>query len=297
MPKRLIHALRRGTPNLAPAAIRAAALAVLIALPAAVDAQLNQTMHHDGWILAAAHAPGAHGSIWRTDLWAHMKGSGPVTMTLTLIRSGQDGTNAPRFELEFPANEATVHIEDVVDHFLDVGDGSWVGAIHYTAPALVQVYARVYSISADGSASYGQVIEGIPTVDMSIPVADPNYENSWGDQWMFAMKHTADGRYRVNIGMVNPTAVPTTFDVAIFDETTDVPPGWDNDIEVQMPPFSMVQLSDPFGGVTGGEWSENIVRVRALELGSGAFAYASVVDNATNDAYFVRGVKGLRPDQ
>jgi len=31
-------------------------------------AQLNQTLHTDGWILAAAHAPGLQGAIWRTDL-------------------------------------------------------------------------------------------------------------------------------------------------------------------------------------------------------------------------------------
>jgi len=35
----------------------------------------------------------------------------------------------------------------------------------------------------------------------------------------------------------------------------------------------------------------------AEEPGSGAFGYASVVDNATNDAYFVRGVKLMEPEE
>ena len=55
--------------------------------------------------------------------------------------------------------------------------------------------------------------------------------------------------------------------------------------------FSMIQLSDPFADVNGGDWSEYTMRVEADTVGSGAFGYVSVVDNATNDAFFVRGVK------
>jgi hypothetical protein len=35
--------------------------------------------------------------------------------------------------------------------------------------------------------------------------------------------------------------------------------------------------------------------VRCKTDGAGGFAYASVVDNATNDAFFVRGVKKMAP--
>ena len=35
----------------------------------------------------------------------------------------------------------------------------------------------------------------------------------------------------------------------------------------------------------------------AIERCSGNFAYASVVDNATNDAFFVRGVKRMFPNE
>jgi len=160
----------------------------------------------------------------------------------------------------------------------------------------VQVYARVYSISPDGSRTYGQVIEGIPTADMSMSFNDPGYPGTKEHQWMFAMKHTADGRYRVNIGMVNPTPVATLFLVSIFDATGNSPPGF-NETEVMLPPFSMRQLNDPFDEINGGEWSQYIARVSTETPGSGAFGYASVVDNATNDAFFVRGVKLMEPDQ
>jgi len=283
------------TSRLAP--ILVTALLVSLGLPATAPAQLNQTLHQDGWILAASHAPGLQGSIWRTDLWVLALTNGTGSATVYFCRAGQDGTNAPGYALEFGDGEKTVYVEDVVDHFLHVGGGSWLGAIHYVSQDPVQVYARVYSISPDGSRTYGQVIEGIPTADMSISFNDPGYPGTKEHQWMFAMKHTADGRYRVNIGMVNPTPVATRFLVSLFDATGNDPPGFPDGIEVQMPPFSMRQLNDPFAAANDGEWDHYIARVAAEEPGSGAFAYASVVDNATNDAFFVRGTKRMMPDE
>ena len=285
----------RWNPCLAP--ICFAALLLSLALPTTAPAQLNQTQHQDGWILAASHAPGLQGSIWRTDLWVRARTHGTGSATLYFCRSGQNNANATGYALEFTDGENIVYVEDVVDHFLHVGGGSWLGAIHYVSEHPVQVYARVYSISPDGSETYGQVIEGIPTADMSMAFNEPGFPGTQEDQWMFAMKHTADGRYRVNIGMVNPTPVATRFWVSIFDGTFNYPPGWSGAVEVQMPPFSMRQLSDPFADINGGEWSQYIARVETEAPGSGAFGYASVVDNATNDAFFVRGVKLMEPDE
>lgn len=39
-----------------------------------------------------------------------------------------------------------------------------------------------------------------------------------------------------------------------------------------------------------------VIQVSCQTEGAGSFAYASVVDNATNDAYFLRGAKKLFPD-
>lgn len=259
---------------------------VVMATPA--SAQLNKTMHTDGWILAAAHAPGYQGSIWRTDLWVRFESS-YGSVTLTFCESGVDNTNAETFEIQ-SNNASTVYIEDVVDHHLGLGGGSWTGAIHYVADRNVQVYARVYSISPDGSSSYGQLIEGIPTRDMSMSPSDPGFPNTRELQWMFAAKHTSDGRFRVNVGAVNPTAVEGTAHIRAFDETGNNPP--DNErFTVVVPPYSMIQLSDPFENINGGDWDAYTIRVEIGGEGSGVFGYASVVDNATNDAYFVRGVK------
>jgi hypothetical protein len=270
------------------------AVAVVFAATSA-SAQVNQTQHLDGWILAAAHAPGLEGSIWRTDLWFIVDNAGSGSVTLRFCPSATDNTAATEYTVDVTGGRLMFFFEDVVDHFLGVGSGSWVGAIHYTSSTPIQVWARVYSINPAGTESYGQIVEGIPTADMSPDQpADPNADVH---QWLYAVRHTADGRFRVNIGVVNPTAVAGDYQVRVFDETGNNPPGGSVFETVTVPPFSMVQLRDPFAGMMGGEWNEVMIRVVNYAPGSGNFAYASVVDNATNDAFFVRGVKRLAPDQ
>jgi len=260
-----------------------------------VAAQVNQTMHYDGWILAAAHSPGLEGSIWRTDLWIVVDGRGSGPVNLQFCRSNADNTDAAQYTVEVIDGKRVIFFEDVVDHFLGIGSGAWVGAIHYTSDSPVQVWARVYSINADGTASYGQLIEGVPTADMSPD--QPSNSDADVHQWLYAVRHTANGRFRVNIGVVNPTAVPGDYVIRVFDATGNNLPEGAVTESLTVPPFSMVQLNDPFAEVADGEWSNVQIRVINYAVGSGNFAYASVVDNATNDAFFVRGVKRLFPNE
>ncbi len=156
-----------GIPNRLQSTTLISLLAVVALIAHQVEAQLNQTQHYDGWILAAAHAPGLEGSIWRTDLWFVIDTSGTGPVTLRFCRSNTDNTGATEYTVDIPQEQKMFHIEDVVDHFLDIGGGSWVGAIHYTSGTPIQVWARVYSINQEGTESYGQLVEGIPTDDMS----------------------------------------------------------------------------------------------------------------------------------
>jgi hypothetical protein len=110
---------------------------------------------------------------------------------------------ATQHVVEVVDGKRALFFEDVIDHFLDVGDEPWVGAIHYTSGSPVQVWARVDSINAAGTASYGQLVEGIPTADMSPD--QPSNSDADVHQWLYAVQHTANGRFRVNIGVVNPT--------------------------------------------------------------------------------------------
>ncbi len=280
----------QGTRRLFVYAIAAVLAIGMLTVPA--SAQLNQPYHRNGWILGAAHSPGSNGAIWRTDLWiACEEVMTSTTVTLYFNKSGHDNSHVMGVSVPLTPGRTVYHIEDVVDEFLDIGDGSWVGAIHYVANTDLQVWARVYSISADGNRSYGQMIEGIPSADAT-PDDDP-----WDArqcQWIYAVKHTANNRYRVNIGVINPGGVAGTFRVRLFRDDGS---STGQSVLVDVPPYSMIQLSDPFASYNGGSWDSVIIRVEALTEDSQVFAYASVVDNATNDAYFVRGIKRLRPDQ
>ena len=286
-------------PRQSPATLGAMALAVGVlllggAIPA--EAQLNATAHDDGWVLAAAHTPGREGSIWRTDVWVRFVSSvtDDTELTFYFNPTEQDNTLATGQVVTLNSGQEVYHFEDVVFDFLGDDGEDWLGAIHYVANANVQVWARIYNIDEDQTESFGQLVVGIPTSDMS-PYTDPFDADR--QQWMVAMQHTGDERFRVNVGVVNPTGVPTRYLVRMFDETNNnPPPGSSVSVEVDVPPFSMVQLGDPFADVNGGDWSNYQIRVETDTPDGGAFAYASVVDNATNDAFFVRGVKLLTPD-
>lgn len=272
--------------------LRTAVVSVCVLLVAvSAGAQLNQTFHTDGWILAAAHAPGLEGSIWRTDLWI-VRDSKAAQVHLTFCEKNTDNSTARGYEVVFEESSRIAYIEEAVDAFLGVGDGSWTGAIHYTADYPIQVWARVYSINAEGTESYGQIIEGIPTSDMS-PDDDPwDYTEQ---QYLFAVKHTADDRYRVNIGLVNPTSMEASYRVQAYGPDGNCPSSGCANFTVTVPPYSMIQQQDPFADWQDGEWNQASIQIRCQTDGAGGFVYASVVDNATNDAYFVRGVKMKTP--
>ena len=262
------------------------AIALSLLAPDPALAQLNQTAHRDGWILAAVRAPGRYGAIWRTDLWIATTAELTPTSELHIGFYPADTDNTDVEPLVIPTHmgQNVYFVEDVVQYYL-APDEPWLGAIRYTAPVDVQVWARVYSISADGSESYGQMIEGIPHSDMS---GDSTPWDPLEHQRVYAMRHTPDGRYRVNVGIVNPTEVESSYHVEMFDHSFDERY---HHVWVTVPPLSMTQLNGAFVGANGGDFSDAILRVVCNTEGGGAFVYASVVDNATNDAFFVRGVK------
>jgi hypothetical protein len=258
---------------------------------APATAQLNQTAHRDGWILAAVRAPGQHGAIWRTDLWIATNAElTPVSeIQIYFYPADTDNTDVEPLTVPTHMGQNVYFVEDVVSYYLQPSE-PWLGAIRYVAPVDVQVWARVYSISADGSASYGQMIEGIPHKDMS---ADSEPWDPLEHQRIYAMRHTPDRRYRVNVGVVNPTEVESTYHLEMFDNSFEERY---HHVWVTVPPLSMTQLNGAFVGANGGDFSDAILRVICTTENGGAFAYASVVDNATNDAFFVRGVKPRKID-
>ena len=249
---------------------------------------LNETLHKEGWLLAAARAPGLEESIWRTDLWVNIQSvTALTTFQVRFCESGEDNSQAEWRTLPLVPGQTVYYLEDVVEQFLHVGGDPWVGALEYRCSTGAQVWARVYSISPDGAASYGQLIEGVPAADMSPPSGAVASTDEY--QWMFAAKHTADQRFRVNVGIINPTAVACHYYVAMYTNAGDS----DTYVEVDVPAYSMRQLTDPFANVDGGDWTEKQIRVQPSTPNAGGFGYLSVVDNATNDAFFVRGIKRL----
>jgi len=72
-------------------ALRCAALAsVVAALAVPAAAQLNQPLHRDGWLLAAVHSPGQHGSIVLAE---RVPTRGSVAILRTRVRRSSSGSS------------------------------------------------------------------------------------------------------------------------------------------------------------------------------------------------------------
>jgi hypothetical protein len=108
--------MRRSRSHFAVATCLVLTLVAAILVASSASAQLNQPLHRDGWILAAVHAPGLHGSIWRTDLWLYADTLSGQNVTLKLCRSGQDNTAAAEFAITAAPGQKVLYIEDVVDN-------------------------------------------------------------------------------------------------------------------------------------------------------------------------------------
>lgn len=215
------------------------------------------------WVAAAAHADGAHASQWRTDL------------TL-LNRSGDAATTELRFRGAGNSTMTVVLsdgeqwlIEDVVAELGESGSGS----LEIVSDRPIVVGSRTYNVGVAGT--FGQYLDGRPS-DALAGVGDTT--------WLPQLRQNAD--FRSNIGLCNTAATPATVRVRFFDgegvrlaQTVRV-----------LPAHGRLQLQEPFDRIAGRTDLDEAYATVTVEAGEGIIAYASVIDNHTNDPTTVQMV-------
>jgi len=208
------------------------------------------------WVAAAAHADGAHASLWRTDVTIlnlsgdtataelRFRGAGNSTMTVVL----SDGEQRL--------------IEDVVAELGESGSGSL--EIVSDRPTLVG--SRTYNVSDAGT--FGQYLDGRPSDELA---------GTGHTVWLPQLRQSSE--FRSNIGLGNTTAAPATVRVRFFDgEGTRLA----QTVRV-LPAHGWLQLQEPFDRIAGRTDLDEAYATVTVEAGEGIIAYASVIDNHTND--------------
>lgn len=181
-----------------------------------------------------AHAPGASGTAWRSEVVLHNPTGSSQPVELALLPRGS-GTVAVRSELVLSVNE-TRRIPDLYA-FLHAADGA--GMVRVTGE--VVAWVRTYNQGTNGT--FGQDL---------VPV-DVNSAYAPGEPLVFPFAATADIRtgFRSNLLLVNlhPTAMTFTLRTGAIEKTLNVPAGAYSQIDNlgsylgAAPGFSVVEVS------------------------------------------------------
>ncbi|MCU0305675.1 MAG: hypothetical protein MUC56_16620 [Thermoanaerobaculales bacterium] len=241
-------------------------------------------------IPAAAHTEGADASSWQTDVVIHSAADGGVTaLVVELVPTGGQGIGAgsPQRYVTSIGGGQTKLLEDIVGtrfagHELAalVVEGLAGGG---ALPDL-RVASRTWTPTADGGATMGQGIPGIPRRSSADPVVIPGLEQSEG--------------FRTNLGLVNTSQnLREVLEVEFYD-AAGLRRG---SATVTLEPWSHQQLDAVLDGIglEGAGFtavvslvaSENLMFHPSDSWEPVFFAYGSRIDRATNDPTHIEGVR------
>jgi hypothetical protein len=212
----------------------------------------------DQWVAAAAHTLGENDSRWRTDLCL-LNRSG-ATATTEIRYRGDDGT--AETTVVVLDNGTQRLLADVVSQLGAEGGGSL--QVFSDQPVLVS--SRTYNAGDDGT--FGQFLDG-----HSATVSARAGQTVWLPQLQ------QNERFRTNLGLVNSGDIEASVRIALFD-------GGGNRLATRnrtLAPYERLQFQGPFSRLAGRDDLDAAYVSVTVEAGEGVIAYASVIDNATND--------------
>ncbi len=220
-------------------------------------------------VAAAARAKGGQGSNWRTDL--RLYNPFPAqSVTLTYVAGG---VSTPA-TLSIGQGEL-VSKNDILTSLFPSVSGDSSGALQVQSAQGLLITSRTYN-DQGAAGTYGQFIPARASGDL---VASGQVG------LLLQLASTAD--YRCNVGFSEFTGQATQVQVKLYDANRTVL-GFKT---YTVPASGNFQIGNIFGdlGVTG-EYTVAMAEVRVLSGGS-VYAYASIVDNATGDAFFIPAQK------
>jgi len=218
------------------------------------------------WVPVAIHAAGANQSKWRTDLG--LFGSGSSNAAVEVRFHGSAGYRT-RVTSVGPQNQLI--IADVVD-WLSTGlsDG---GAIEICADAPLPVTSRTFHLlsstdQCSPNGTFGQYLDG---------EVSSNGLATGQSAWLPNLRENS--LFRCNLGFVNTGASIATVDMQLYNATGVMV----HQYSFTLNPNEWWQDNRPFASRAGlNNLNAGSARV-TVRSGSGVIAYASLVDNITND--------------
>ncbi len=219
------------------------------------------------WVPVVSSTSGANGSVWRSDLG--LLGSDPAGAAVEL-RFHAGGSSPTRVVTVAP--DAMVNLTDVVG-WIDPGF-SGAGALEICSDGELVVDSRTYNVLASSGScfpggTFGQHLAG----DLSSSGLAKG-----GSARLGQLRESS--AFRTNIGLTNTGAKEATVEVSLLDAEGSELLSYELVLETNR----WIQDNRPFFKRAGREDLDAASAKVRVVSGEGIVAYASVIDNLTNDA-------------
>jgi hypothetical protein len=216
------------------------------------------------WIPVAAHNPGLKQSQWRSDLGLLNLGSVTANGQIKFYGTGGVVTNTTYV----PAGAQSI-LTDVVGQLSASGQG----ALEILSDQPLKVTSRTYNQVVSSESCYPNGTQGQDYPALAVD------DGLAAGQIAYLAGLTENASYRCNIGLVNVGSDSATVLVELYDGAgTKL-----TDYKVSLNPGAWKQETQPFRNKAGQTAMDRGYAKVTVQVGSGVFAFASVVDNLTND--------------
>lgn len=230
---------------------------------------------------AVASAEGARSSYWKTDLQIFNFQDEIQEYTIVFTPPQMDGTTSP-YKVTGTINPYELKIfNDIVKNTF--GLDHVAGGIQVISDKGLIATARTYTYSEAGT--YGQFVKGY-TLNDAIGKDSKSYFTRQNEVAHIAYLINSIA-YRTNVGFMEVLGKNVTVNVTLFDSQNNQL----GTANFDLLPKGFLQVNDIFSSLNISGFY-NPARAEFRVSGDGAvFAYASIVDNNSNDAIFVPAIK------
>jgi hypothetical protein len=207
---------------------------------------------------------------WRSDVRLYNAESTAQTATLTFYPS-LDPASSKSIQVTLDPGEIEA-LDDVLDASFGVTNGG--GAIHVRTASAAKVIASARTYNKTSNGTYGQFLPAFREDD-GIGEGDPPLQ---------ILQLEQSKRYRTNIGLFEMSGKAATVEISAVIPgsalTAKYPP-------VELDPYEFIQLVGPLKAMGTGNSYNTRVSVRVKDGDGVVAAYASVIDETTQDPIYV----------
>jgi CubicO group peptidase (beta-lactamase class C family) len=210
------------------------------------------------WIAAASHGSGVQDSQWRTDVCVLNLSGATANVEVTFLRSdGEKSSLSTSVQ-----DRKQVVLGDIVAELGTAGSGS----LEVESDRAVLASSRTYNLGDDGT--FGLFLDGVPAAKTA-----ERGETVWLPQLR------QNGAFRTNFGLVNASDDQARVRFSFFDSSGYELLSRTRTLEAG----AWVQYQEPIARLAGRTDIDSGSAKVEITSGGGVIAYASVIDNATND--------------